>query len=396
MTNKKRSSKKVASKAQTISKTDSVIADVYSKKTVAEQKEYKPSVVTGSLHSKERVSQEDLILYIATNSSQVEMACAMSESSQYESCIYSEGFDFYDLSLDYERANFVSSIKNVAAILKRVTHVVTYIGQVNSNIRKEYRSLLSAALKLEIPIIELPHGLIQSGYNLDDDSRFIDLSSYYDGIGKSLPSFASLRLSWYGENSVGYPRHNALKNFKPKIVPRYTVITTNTNWFLYSVDDKRHFFNMIFRYAERHPKRIFIWSPHPAESNDQTYSSHITPLRPANVLTYGLTKDIFFDGIEGSNDLIAYCEDGITTLSTCILEYEIHKKEVQVFSTAGVEKILSNFTRCKTFTSLDEMLEPSTPVVTGLLEDYNHEAFDRMVATAPKSDPRDSIYLDLT
>lgn len=395
MSRKNRPVNKGAAQSPAITKTDSVLADVYSKKTVAQQKEYKPGAVTGSIHPLDRVLEGEFILYVAANPSQVEMACAMSESSRFNSYIYSEGFDFYDLSLDYKRAEFLSSLKNVAAILKRITRIVTYIGQVNSNIRKEYRNLLSAALKLEIPIIELPHGLIQSGYNLDDDSRFIDLSSYYEGIGKSLPSIASMRLTWYGENSVGYPRHNAFKNFKDKIVPRYTVITTNTNWFLYSVEDKRHFFNVVFKFAERNPSRIFIWSPHPAESNEQTYSNHVIPLRPANVLTYGLTKDIFFDGIEGSNDLIAYCEDGISTLSTCILEYEIHKKNVQVFSTVGVENILSAFTSCKTFESIDELSESSEPVITGMLEDYNNERFDELVAMAPKSDPRDSIYLDL-
>jgi hypothetical protein len=396
MTNKKRKPAKSPQPPRSATaKTDSVTADVYSKKTMVEQKEYKTVEVKGRLHELGRLDDHESVLYIAANPSQIEMACIMSEGSKYNSYIYNDGYDFYDLSLDYRRPSFISSIKGVAAILKRVTKIVTYIGQINSNVRKEYRTLLSTALRLEIPIIEMPHGLIQSGYNLDDDSRFIDLSSYYDGIGRSLPSIASMRLAWYGDNSVGYPRHNALKNFKDKVVPNYTLITTNTNWFLYSVEDKRNFFNLLFRFAELNPNKLFIWSPHPAETNEQTYSSHVVPLRPANVLTYGLTKDIYFDGIEGSNDLIAYCQDGITTVSTCLLEYEIHKKPVQVFSTEGVSEILSSLASVKTFSSAKDLLVEPEIVATGMLQDYDPEKFDKFLKWAPKSDPRDSLYLDM-
>jgi len=378
-----------------VAKVQTAAADVYSKKSVVDQKKYKTVEVSGQIHSLSRKDEKEYILYIATNASQIEMACRMSEQSKYDSYIYSEGFDFYDTSLDYARASFVSSIKAVAAILKRITKVVTYIGQVNSNVKKEYRSLISAVLKLELPLIELPHGLIQSGYNLDDDSRFIDLSSYYDGIGMSLPSISSMRLTWYGENSVGYPRSNSLNLLRARVVPAYTLVTTNTNWFLYSVEDKRNFFAAVFKYAEQNPTRLFIWSPHPAETNDQTYSSHVVPLRPANVLSYGLAKDIYFDGIEGTNELIAHCSEGISTVSTCLLEYEMFKKNVQIFSTKGVADVLASFASYKSFSSLAELSIKSKPLITGMLEEYSPERFDRFLDWAPKSDPKNSIFMDL-
>lgn len=351
--------------------------------------------VRGRLHEINRNAECEYILYVAVNPSQIQMACIMAESSKLRSCIYSEGFDFYEVSLEYSRPSFVGSIKGVSAILKNVTRVVTYIGQVNPNIRGEYRELLSAALKLQLPIIELPHGLIQSGYNLDDDSRIIDLSSYYEGIGRSLPSIASMRLSWYGEDGIGYPRHNNLIKHKNKIVPRYTLITTNTNWFLYSIEDKRNFFNFVFHYAEKNPNRLFIWSPHPAETNQQAYASHVVPLRPSNILTYGLTNDIYFDGIDGSNDLIRYCADGISTVSTCLLEYEIHKKPVTVFSSNGVEEIVQRFTTSKTFRTFAELQYAPGLLSTGMLESYDPAKFERFLLWAPKSDPRNSIYLDM-
>lgn len=392
MSNRKRPKRKALPKPV---KTESALAEVYSKKPVAAQKEYKTARVKGELHGLGRQSTEEFVLYVACNPSHIEMACAMSECSQYESYIYSEGFDFYDLSLDYHKASFISSLAGVAAVLKRMTRVVTYIGQVNSNIDKEYRKVISAALKLELPIIEVPHGLIQSGYNLDDDSRVVNLSSFYDGLGKSLPSVASLRLSWYGPEGIGYPRHNTLTNFKSKIIPKFTLITTNTNWYLYSVEDKRHFFNILYRYAEANPQRLFIWSPHPAEYLPETYSLHVSSLRPANFLIYGLTKDIYFDGIEGSNDLIAYCADGITTVSTCLLEYEIHKKDVLVFANDGLRDVIGSFVSCQTFESFDQLKVASEPVVTGMLKDYDPARFDDYLITAPSSNPADSVYLDL-
>lgn len=334
------------------------------------------------------------VLYIATNASQIEMACLMSERSRYKSMIYSEGFDFYECSKKYTKASFISSLKNVAAILRCVAKIVTYIGQVNPNVKKEYRTLLSCALKLSIPIIELPHGLLQSGYNLDDNSRIIDLSSYYDGIGQSLPSIASLRLKWYGSFSVGYPRHLG-SNRTERILPSYTVITTNTNWFLYSVEDKRNFFNIVWRYAEQNPTKLFIWSPHPAETNQHTYSHNVSALRPANILTYGLKQDIYFDGIENTNDLIAYCEDGISTVTTCLLEYEIHGKNVNIFSTDGVKNLIKYFSSAKTFSSSTEISIPGERLSTGMLEEYSAEKFDDYLASAPNSDPRNSAYLEM-
>ncbi|NIE73917.1 hypothetical protein F3J45_05590 [Pantoea sp. Ap-967] len=334
------------------------------------------------------------VLYIATNASQIEMACLMSEGSRYKSIIYSEGFDFFECSQKFKKASFCSSIKNIAAIFKKITRIVTYIGQVNPNIKKEYRALLSSALSLSIPIIELPHGLLQSGYNLDDDSKIIDLSSYYDGIGESLPSIASLRLKWYGDSSVGYPRH---LNAKPaeRSLPAYTVITTNTNWFLYSVEDKRNFFNIVWRFAESNPEKLFIWSPHPAETNQHTYSYSVAALRPANVLMYGLKQDIYFDGIENTNDLIAYCEEGISTVSTCLLEYEIHEKNVKIFSTEGVKKLIDHFDSALVFTTDAEISVPGERLTTGMLEEYNAEKFDDYLACAPNSDPRNSAYLEI-
>ena len=394
MNRRARANAKKAAKAPA-KQLESTLDSVYEKKSFTEQAEYKPSAIKGTIHELGKITDDEVVLYIATNYSQVEMAFIMSEASKYESYIYCDGFDFYDLSLDYKRASVVSSLKNVSSILKKVTRAVTYIGQVNPNIKKEYRALLSALLKLEVPLIELPHGLVQSGYNLDDDSRVVDLSSYYDGIGKSLPSIASTRLNWYGEQSVGYPRYSDSKLHKKRVVPAFTVITTNTNWYLYSVEDKRNFFRTVFRYAELNPGKMFIWSPHPAELNDQTYSHHVMPLRPANVLLYGLLRDVYFNGIEGTNDLIAHCESGISTVSTCLLDYEMGDKPVLVFNPDGVESICEAFESCRTFRNLAEIAAGPAKLVTGMLEKYDPARFDLALIESPKSSYRDAIFLDL-
>nr|WP_314571210.1 hypothetical protein [uncultured Pseudomonas sp.] len=351
--------------------------------------------VQGTIHELYRIDDSECVLYIATNKSQIEMACVMAQQSALNSIVYSDGFDFYDCTLRYSRPSFVNSIKGVAAVFKRVTRLVTYIGQVNPNIKKEYIHLLAAALKLELPIIEVPHGLIQSGYNLDDDSRIVDLSSYYEGIGPSLPSIASMRLSWYGKNSIGYPR-SAIQDFRyDRSLPEYTVITTNTNWFLYTAEDKRNFFSMVFEYAQSNTDRLFIWSPHPAETNEQTYSSNVLPLRPANLLLYGLKNDVYFDGVETSNDLIAHCKNGISTVTTCLLEYEIHKKDVLIFQTYGVAKILEKLEIKTVFTAEMDILPVSGPIKTGMLEFYNSKRFDEYLSWAPKSEKINSVYLEI-
>lgn len=391
----KRKSKLAAAKPESAKSNESALDNAYEKKDLSEQLQYKTRSVVGYVHDLGRPESGEYVLYIATNYSQVEMAFIISECSEFDSLIYCDGFDFYDLSLDYKRASYVSSIKNLSSVLKRVTRAVTFIGQVNPNIRKEYRYILSSILKLEIPLVELPHGMIQSGYNLDDSSRSIDLSSYYDGIGKSLTSISSQKLNWYGPNSVGYPRYNDIVTHKKRIVPRFTLITTNTNWYLYSVEDKRNFFSVVFKYAENNPDHMFIWSPHPAETNEHTYSHHVMPLRPANVLLYGLLKDIYFNGIEGTNDLIAHCESGISTVSTCLLDYEMCEKPVTVFSTDGVENICKAFKLCRSFRNLEDIAEGPGKLVTGMLEKYEPAIFDRALIDAPKSNSRDSIFLDL-
>jgi len=326
------------------------------------------------------------------------MSLIFAENSKYDSYIYVNGYEL--IARNYIKANPASKIKffltenSVADFLPTIDKVVVFYGSVTQFAMSSFKKIIIACMKTKKPLYEVPHGLFQSGQNLVDNSNLIDTNSYYDGIGENLPSLTNMKLNWSGSDGFGYPRTALKEKYSDRVLPKFTLVTSNTNWFLYSQSDKRRFYKEIFDYAERNSNEVFIWCPHPAELMPDTFSFAAMDFKPNNFLLYGLHNDIYFHGIEGTDDLIPYCEYGISTVTTCLLDYEIHSKRVNIFNCSGVENLIAEFEDATSFCSAEEIQNEAKKIITGFLKDYDPEHFDRLLSQKVDHNSfKDSSYL---
>lgn len=349
--------------------------------------------VLGSLSADAEKKAATKVLYLPCNKSHFDLAIIMAERSCYDSYIYASEFDL--LTRDYlsgnknSKVSFFMNINSVATFLPVIDKVIVFIGSVMPFILKDINKIFSLCLKVQKDIYEVPHGLFHSGHNIIDDSKLIHTSSNFEGLGGMLPSIATKKLSWFGPDGFGYPRYLKAQQPKEKVLPIFTLITSNTNWYLYSMADKRNFIKELYSYAKVNPREIFIWCPHPAEFASDTFSSVAMEYRPANIFLYGLDKDIYFNGLEGADDLIPYCDYAISTVTTCLLDYEIHNKKVNIFSCDGVNDLLKNFISKHCFNKSSQISKDICFIRTGLLDYFDSEKFDRLISQS--TNQNDSI-----
>lgn len=321
----------------------------------------------------------DRVLYLPLNNSHLNMAKIMAQQSEYESFIYYNGHSIMPME---EAANYrvIANAISLTALFPAFTKIVYFVPHINPNAPDTYRKIMKAALRSGIALYEVPHGLFQTGYNLTDDASLIDIASYYDGIGINLPPLTKNRAKWYGDDGIGYPATIKKSTLKPRILPDFTLISSNTNWYLYSLADKRNFYNFVFSFAEKNADKMFIWSPHPAELNADTYSAALRHYLPGNIYLYGMENDIYFHGIDCTDDLIPYCECAISTVSTCLLDYEMHHKAVNIFFCDGTEKITQSFVEADFFMNEQQLTMTPKKLITGYLKEYNPVLFDKFLS----------------
>lgn len=326
------------------------------------------------------------ILYLPINKSHFELSLIMAESSKFKSLIYAANFELkvkdYLTKHPETETNFVLNRDSVAGILMDIDKVVIFMGFVLPFLPKDINDIVMACLKVNKPLVEVPHGMYQTGYHLIDDSKIIDTRSHFYGFGGSLPSFSSVKLSWTGSNGFGYPRTIKRNTYIDRVLPQFTLITSNTNWYLYSISDKRNFYKHVFDYARANPDKIFVWCAHPAELSEGTFSYTALKFRPRNVYLYGIDNDIYFNGLEGTDDLIPYCQYGISTVSTCLLDYEIHNKRVNIFDCDGVHELTAQLNEKSLFTNSSQISVNAAYLKTGQLKEFDANILDSGLESA--------------
>lgn len=339
----------------------------------------KKNIIANFLECHSEEATVDRVLYLPLNTSHFNMAKIMAQQSKYESFIY---FDGHPVTPSEETTGYRIIVNPVSltALFPAFNKIVYFIPHINTNAPDIYKKIMKAALESSVALYEVPHGLFQTGYNLTDNASFIDIASYYDGIGINLPPVTKNRAKWYGDEGIGYPATIKKAMLKKRILPDFTLISSNTNWYLYSMADKRNFYNYVFSFAEKNADKMFIWSPHPAELNGDTYTAALRHYLPENIYLYGMDNDIYFHGINCTDDLIPYCECAISTVSTCLLDYEIYHKGVNVFSCAGTERITQNLTEAEFFDNEQQLTLEPKKLITGYLKEYSPELFDKFLS----------------
>jgi hypothetical protein len=296
-------------------------------------------------------SFNNAIMFLVANRSQFFLSFSAAKQISLNVYIYVERVDLSEIQvLDIpDNVKIIVDSETAVALLLNCNCLITLIGHYTPALSKNILRVIKVASSSRLPIVDMPHGLFQWGHNLSDDSKICNIASYRFGAG-SVSSFCKLKLSWFGEDGVGYPKLDTNKTVNNDI-PKFTLITSNTNWYLMGDSLKREFYFSVWSYAVEKKDELFIWSPHPAELNSKGLVQGLIGKRPSNVLIYGLDKDLYFNGIEGSDELAIICDRAITTYTTCLAEYEYYQKDVVVYSPSEFLVLNGCYDEISTFTN---------------------------------------------
>lgn len=334
-------------------------------------------------------SSSQKILFVTNNLSQAELAVFSALKSKFEFLIYiNNAHKEYSFQTDYilpTNVKMTSDYKSVIMLTSIFSAVITTVGHISPVLNEKFSAIIKACIACGLPIIEVPHGLYQWGFNFSDDSQFVNTASNTHGAGYPVPTFANFQISWFDNDSVGYPRNRVerIRKINDIEVPVYTVITTNTNWYMYGFDEQRVLAQSIFEYARSRPSELFIWCHHSAELSQMNLLNNMLGAKPPNIFRYGHDKDIYFHSMDTTEDVIEHAAAGITTISTCLLDFELHKVPTAVFWCEGLSAVSESMIHAATFQSPEEILKLEfTPPVTGKLKPFDCESFDRQILNA--------------
>jgi len=250
--------------------------------------------------------------------------------------------------------------------------------------------LLTALLKeLAIPVLDIQHGLYQWGINFTDTS----LEQGFTGeAGISLPmkTQADYQVTWTGENAIGYPRYKGAPP-APNVPNGPILVATNTNWHIYSEEDRQTFIRTLHLLFTRLDTVRFIWKPHPAEMspNNVAVNDFMDLIRRSRryrnveVFTQNHLEPVTL------TDLIRGCRAGIATVGTAVIDFEMLGKPCAIFDSPAVRALNARLSHADTFHSFESLLawfdrldEATRPPVTGQLKPFDERAFSAIVHKA--------------
>ena len=330
------------------------------------------------------------VCYLTQNLSQFHLACMSCIGSRNNYIVFNPDKDLElhvfakKFNFDVDNTRFCFEVNTLRSIINSFDVIITTVGHHSPVMNKDIKALIDLSVREKIPIIDVPHGLFQFGHNFWDDSQIINLASSKYGAGGWVDSFCGSQINWFrnAQDGPGYPRYNSSLKRKQFCVPEFTLLTTNSNWYLYDSEWQRTFLAFLTDYSFKNLDELIIWSPHPAELvNSHPIKNYIDNLLPPNVFVYGGIYPLKFYGVESTEDLIACCKKGITTVSTCLLDYELNDKDVLVLSSDSTDQLVKTM---KNVVSINLPSEFKTPLYfskpeTGYLFPYNVESFDQLI-----------------
>ena len=333
------------------------------------------------------------VCYLTQNVSQFRLACLSCIGSQHNYVIYNpdKDLELYILAdaieFDAKNTKFCFEANTLGTIVGSFDVVIATVGHLSPVMNKEFKTMIDLSIRNKIPIIDVPHGLFQFGHNFWDDSKIINLASCDYGAGGWIESFCSSQINWFrdAKRGPGYPRYNPSLRRIQSCVPDFTLLTTNSNWYLYDKTWQRSFLAFITNYAFNNPDELIVWSPHPAEvPNSPAIKNYIENLLPPNIFVYGRQFQLKFYGLESTEDLIACCQKGITTVSTCLVDYELNNKDIVVLSSESTESLVKSLKDVSVINLPSHLRSPLnfTKPETGYLFPYDVGIFDQMIMSA--------------
>lgn len=281
----------------------------------------------------------------------------------------------------YGNFHFVSSLDELKFKLDRFGAFITTDAE-PANPHSYSLRLVEFFQAIKVPVFELQHGLFQLGLH------YFDVPAGFRFGGDSLPakSFAGQILTYYppaGVNvaavTIGYPPYAGRP--QPSSGHDWTLVLTNLHWPTYTDEERRAFYESVYRLAAEGPSRV-VWKQHHGEIG----SSACTALRKELSAKYPLAakrlcmhhEDASLKEL-GLDALIARATCVVSTVSTVLLDCEMQQKGVALYGCPSVECLTRRIAEKDLFGTYDALCailkKGAKTLVTGCLHPYDNAVF---------------------
>lgn len=244
--------------------------------------------------------------------------------------------------------------------------------------------------ELDIPVMDIQHGLFQWGVNFSDTSLRQGPDNQ-SGCALPMDTVADVQVTWTGPKGIGYPRYNdqiAEQSQSPQeqMVAPFVLVATNTNWHIYQEEERQRFKQILRHTFLSFPQVSFVWKAHPAENNPQLTSLHPLIEEARNDFANVEIARSVAQGGKTLTELTRECQAGISTVGTALLDFEMFRKPCLCFESRAVQELVASMPALETFKSL-QMLQEKLPHLassravpqTGQLSHFDPDRFRELV-----------------
>lgn len=320
----------------------------------------------------------------------------------YNICAFNPDIDFYVhsnyISVDEYRKSDLYNLKNVyfvdnIAKFKYKLHLfgafITTDAQATSPHSYSIK-IISFFNKLNIPVIELQHGLFQLGlhyYDCPIKENFQDDSLPTRSLADHILTYYPIE-SYTNVTNIGYPPYDKLKkSYKGE----YNLILSNLHWKTYSNEEKYHFYKIVLQFIEDQQDKMFIWKQHYGEMinpENQKMIKNLFALFPnaeKNILFYQHNEMLKKINV---STLIQKSDNIISTVSTTLLDCEMYNKPTFVYKCNSNDCLLKRLATNHLFTNYTELSNISKnkqPLKTRFLNRYDNDAFIQCINSLYKT-----------
>ncbi|MDR2252126.1 MAG: hypothetical protein LBD98_04850 [Endomicrobium sp.] len=240
--------------------------------------------------------------------------------------------------------------------------------------------------KVQIPVLELQHGMFQLGLHYYNASKTLESDSL------PVESYADKCLSYYPVDDIknqiviGYP------NFAkpaPAIKGNYTLVLTNLHWNVYEKINVYKFYYAVIKFASENPSQIFLWLPHAGETLyggiNHTFIKSLLEIYPSAKKNFINVKENKVSSLVPTSEYIRKAGHVISTISTTLLDCEMYKKPTIIWESEETKVLLDKIKTKTSFRDYNDLCKvfymphSNLYLKSGLLLPYDNAAFREAV-----------------
>ena len=276
-----------------------------------------------------------------------------------------------------------------------------------------YLGLIALAYELGLEVFELQHGLFQTGLSFQADRAVIG-----SGLPGGLPlrNLTDARLTWWGEEAVGYPPYvmdpapapemlgpegSGLGPVSSSLADTETVshrngpvaVLTNLHWTLLDPQEATAGYDMILAAVIALPDVDFVLAPHPTEMATAGFARLRDQLRQVHAQNCTVLPA---SDREGRAALLSRARLAVATASSVLLDLEMHRVPTVLLGLPSFEALfaaLETTTVARTPEALITLLSGALDgtgypaLCTGRLVPFDPKALEQRLLAAVRKTP---------